>query len=350
MNENHLRKLPKVELHRHLDGSVRFDTIVDLAKYHNIDLGVHSTEELLLKTKIKEPMKNLEDVLATFMTTQKVLYCYDAIKRITFENVEDAFRDGVKLLELRFAPVYIAWEKKLAFDEIMEAVLDGISQGMETYDIQVGLIHILPRPLEPNKHEISCLEFLRYKNGTHKNAHRLCGFDLADSETTTQTADFVPYVDMMRKNGVGITIHTGENTDAAHVIESIEAYNPARIGHGIKTIDDQDAMRRVIEKNIHLELNLTSNVLTNSVESAETHPLPAFYSAGIPISINSDDPHIMDIDLVDEYELAARHYNLTAEDFDKINKQTLTHSFLDKDIKTYAASRYFDYELPVEKK
>jgi len=336
-----LRKLPKIEFHRHLDGSVRFETIKELAKHHKIDLGVQSDKELLGKTKIKEPMNCLEDVLGAFRTTQKVLCSYEALKRITFENIEDAFEDGIKLLELRFAPVFIAHEKDLGFDEIMEGVLDGLTLGMNTYDIQVGLIHILPRPLDPHKHAESTQAFLRYKKSVHKNADRLCGFDLADSETTTKATDFIPFIDLVREEGVGITVHTGENTDAGYVQETIDSYAPSRIGHGIKIIDDQKLMESVKEKNIHLEICLTSNWLTRSVDSIENHPFPEFYQAGISLSLNSDDPHLMDIDLIKEYELASEYFNLTVADFSQMNKQGIAHSFLDPEIKKYIRTKYF---------
>jgi adenosine deaminase len=336
-----LRKLPKVELHRHIEGSVRFETIVELARYHQLDLGVRSDAELLEKTKITEPMNNLEEVLNAFRTTQKVLCSYEAIKRITFENIEDAFYDGVKLLELRFAPVFIAVGKEIAFDEIMEGVLDGMNMGIDRYDVQVGLIHILPRGLENQKHRASTEEFLRYRSSIHKNADRLCGFDLADSETATSFSDYIPLVNLVRDAGVGITIHTGENTDAEHVRKTIEVYNPHRIGHGIRSIDDPEVMEMLKEKNLHLELNPTSNCLTRSVESIEEHPLPDFLRAGISISINSDDPHLMDIDLVDEYILARRVFGLTDDELYEINKQALDYSFLDPEVRKHVREAYF---------
>jgi adenosine deaminase len=337
-----LRKMPKVEFHRHLDGSVRFETIKELAKHHRLELGVQSQEELLQKTKIKEPMNSLEDVLNAFWTTQKVLCSYEAIKRITFENVEDAFHDGVKLLELRFAPIFIAHGKNLAFDEIMEGVLAGITEGMNTYDIQVGLIHILPRPLEPHRHEESTRQFLHYKTSTHKNAHRLCGFDLADSETATKLVDFIPYVEMVRKAGVGITVHTGENTDAHYVQRAVAAYAPERIGHGIKIVDHDALMEAIKGKNIHLEICPTSNWLTRSVDTIENHPLRKLYKAGISLSINSDDPHLMDIDLITEYELARNYFNFTLYELYQMNKRAVTHSFLDTDIKKYIEKTFFN--------
>ena len=223
----------------------------------------------------------------------------------------------------------------------MAGVLEGITEGMNTYDIQVGLIHILPRPLEPHRHAESTRQFLHYKKSTHKNAHRLCGFDLADSETATKPVDFIPYVEMVREAGVGITVHTGENTDVHYVQRAMTAYAPERIGHGIKIVDHVAVMETVKEKNIHLEICPTSNWLTRSVDTIENHPLPKLYKAGISISINSDDPHLMDIDLITEYELAKNYFNFTLDELYQMNKRAVAHSFLDTDIKRYVEKTYF---------
>jgi adenosine deaminase len=149
-------------------------------------------------------------------------------------------------------------------------------------------------------------------------------------------------INSVREIGVGVTVHTGENTDARHVREAVDAYSPDRIGHGIRTIDDEELMALVKERNIHLEICLTSNWLTRSVESVEKHPFPVFFEAGVSVSINSDDPHLMDIDLVDEYELIRKHYHLTDNDLYRMNKLAVSHSFLDEDIRRFVDITYFN--------
>lgn len=341
MNRNTLIILPKAELHRHLDGSVRFQTIVDLARHHHLDLGVSSVLELRRKTRITEPMQDLKEVLDSFWTTQKVLCSYEAIKRVSFENVEDAYRDGIRLIELRFAPVFIAEGKKIRNDEIIEGVLDGISEGMARYPIQVGLIGILPRTMDLDKNRQATEDLLLYKKGRHRNADRICGFDLADDEVETAAEQFTDLVDQAREGGLGITIHTGESSSADHVARSLTLYSPQRIGHGIKIEDNEALYRRVRDSNIMLELCPTSNWLTRSVPSLEEHPLPRFYHQGLPICINSDDPHLFHIDLIHEYLLCRDLYDLDLEDFRKINVATVKHSFLDEDIKAHVL-RLFD--------
>ena len=333
LNRNAIRALPKCELHRHLDGSVRLETIAELAAHHNLDLGC-SDAELAERATIGEPMNNLQEVLQSFSITQKVLCSYDAIKRVAFVNVEDAFRDGVKLLELRFAPPFIsAGKNDLGNDEIIEAVLDGIDQGMEKYSIQVGLIGIIPRPFDYSVNHRATEDLIRYARGGYKHAERICGFDLADDELKIAHEEFVTLINRAASAGLGITVHTGENTDARCVKKSMDLYKPRRIGHGIQAMGDDSLLNRMRDEGIMLELCPTSNWLTHSVSSIEEHPLPLFYRRGIPLSINSDDPRLMNIDLVHEYEICARYYGLGSDDFKKINREAVSHSFLSNDIR-----------------
>jgi adenosine deaminase len=334
LKRNELQSLPKCELHRHLDGSIRIQTIREIAQRHQLDLGC-SLDELEERATISKPKGSLDEVLQSFSIMQRALCCYDAIKRVAFENVEDAYRDGVKLLELRFAPTFISKGKDtLHNDEIIEAVLDGIGLGMKSYEIEVGLIGIIPRS---NKHSytenlLATEDLIRYAGGAHSHGERLCGFDLADDEMSIPHSKFVPLVDMARASGLGITIHTGENSNARCVEQSINLYKPDRIGHGIRAIDSDVLVESIGSRDILLELCVTSNWLTHSVSSLEEHPLPRFYEAGIPISINSDDPQLMNIDLVHEYEICHQHFALAASDFIQINRDAVLHSFLPEDI------------------
>lgn len=339
LTSSQLRELPKIEFHRHLDGSVRFETILDLIKKHNLPIK-YSAEELFKKVKILTPMKDLKTVLDSFWLTQSTLCSYEAIKRVTFENVEDAYIDGVKLLELRFATTFIAENKKLGNDEIIEAVIDGVTEGMNKYPIQVGLIHILPRTLDEQKNKKAHVDILKYKKTSHKNADRLCGFDLADLENDARLT-YLPEIESAIAHDLGITIHSGENTSGDSVIHSIKNLKAKRIGHGIKTWNHEGAMKLVGDLNIHLEVCPTSNVLTNSVDSIQSHPIARLFDAGISISLNSDDPHIMNLDLVHEYEVVQKNFGFKPQDFYKMNKNAITHSFLPPEIKKRIEKDFF---------
>jgi adenosine deaminase len=336
-----LRRMPKAELHRHLDGSVRPRTIWEIAARHGLDLGASSLEELRAKATITAPMRDLEEVLESFATTQKVLCSYEALERVAFENVEDAFRDGVCLVELRFAPAFIAAGKDLGYDEIIEAVIDGTRRGMAVYPLQVGLIGILPRgyPREANRAAMD--ELLRYATGGHNGGERICGFDLADAESTTNPADFVPFVEAARAAGLGITIHSGENTSAEAVERTLELFRPQRIGHGIRIWGNPKTLQRVRQLGTHLEVCPTSNWLTRSVPSLEEHPLPDLLRSGVDLSINSDDPQLFAIDLVHEYGIAENLYGLSYDELLGLSRNAVERSFLPPEIRAEVLAKHF---------
>ncbi len=328
-----LAELPKVELHRHLDGSVRISTIWEIAQHYGLDLEAASLEELRAKAVLRSPLRDLQSVLACFATQQKALLSFDAISRVTRENIEDAWHDGVRLLELRFAPAFIADGKRLSHDEIIGAVIDGMREGMAAWPVEVGLIGILPRSFPREVNAAATRDLIRWRASGKPGADRLCGFDLADSEAQFDPRDLAPLVDQAREAGMGITVHTGENTDAAHVARTLDVLRPARIGHGIRSCEDPDLLRRLREEDVLLEICPTSNWITSAVPSLAAHPLPRLLRAGVPACLNSDDPNLFGIDLINEYEVCVREYGFGEEEFTAMNRAALRHSFLPEQIK-----------------
>jgi adenosine deaminase len=327
-----LLRLPKVELHRHLDGSVRIETVWEIAQERGIDLGARTLAALRRTAVISSPMKDLESVLASFAAQQAVLCSFDALRRVTYENIEDAFFDGVTLLELRFAPAFIAQGKELGNDEIIAGVLAGLRDGMRDFPVEVGLIGILPRRFSHEVNAQATADLIRWKRGGEPGAERICGFDLADGEADTDPASFLPLVRQARDAGLGITIHSGENTSAAHVARTLDLFKPDRIGHGIRCWGDAPLMQRLRDLDVLLEVSPTSNWITNAVPSLAEHPLPGLYKAGVPVCLNSDDPHLFGIDLVNEYEVCEREYGFGQEEFTAMNRAALRRSFLPKEI------------------
>jgi adenosine deaminase len=339
ITEYTLRALPKVELHRHLDGSVRLATMLDIARRHGLDLGARSPVELARLATITSPLEDLAAVLGRFSLLQKTLCSFEAISRVAFENVEDAWRDGVVAVELRFAPAFIAEGKSLTCDEIVEAAVDGARRAAERFPVEVALIGILPRsrPLEDNQRATRAL--LHYRASGRTGAELIRGFDLADREDAFDPLPLVPLVQAAREAGLGVTIHSGENTGPEYVRRTLETFHPQRIGHGIRSWGDPDLVALLCERDVLLEACPTSNWLTRSVPSLEEHPLPFLLRAGVPVSLNSDDPHLMAIDLVHEYEVCARLFGFGLEEFATMNRAALAHSFLDADAKRRAAAR-----------
>lgn len=324
-----LRKIPKVEFHRHYDASIRFETIRDLAEKYQLDLSSLSTEELKKLTVIQSPMQGLQEVLDTFWATQKVLCHYDAIERVAFENVEDCYNDGVVLSELRFSPVFIGLNKSLSYEEIIEATLKGIDRGVQKYGIKVGLIFIAPRSLSRDDNDLAFDQFLKMKKN-HSLGRYLIGFDLADREILEEIDSYLPWVNKARDSGLQITIHSGEDTGPEFVSKTLDVLGPTRIGHGIQSFRDSGLMKRLIKENIHLEVCPTSNYLTKCCPSLEEHPLPKLIEAGVSCSINSDDPHIMATTLLQEYKIAHELYQFGLDQLKEMNQNNLQYSFLCK--------------------
>jgi len=338
-----LAGLAKVEHHRHLDGSIRHETLIDIARRHGLAIALDDQESLRRRTRITEPLGDVATVLEAFETIQQVTCSYEAIRQIAFENVEDAWRDGCVLAELRFSPAFIAMGKAIGYEEIIEGVLDGVTAGMARYPIEIGLITIVSRTLDYEANLEGMRACLRYAHaGRHPGAERLVGFDLADREATTSPGDWLEVVGLAREAGWGVTVHSGEETPAAAVRETVEVLAPDRIGHGVNAWQDPRVVRLLIERDVLLELCPTSNWLTQCVPTLDAHPLPQFYRAGVKVSINSDDPELMDIDLVNEYELAQRLLGLGPADFHRINLMALEKSFLPEEIRAAVKARHFD--------
>jgi adenosine deaminase len=339
LTDHALRALPKVELHRHLDGSVRIATLLDLARRGRLDLGARTEAVLAPLATITEPLDDLAAVLGRFSLLQKSLFDASAVSRVAFENVEDAWRDGVVAAELRFAPAFIASGKNLTAAEIVAAVVDGTRRAAERFPVEVALIGILPRsaPLEANQAATRAL--LEFRASGRAGAGLIRGFDLADQEDVHDPLPLVPLVDAAREAGLGITIHSGENTGPDWIRRTLELFRPRRIGHGIKAWGDHDLVAQLCERDVLLEVCPTSNRLTRSVPSLEEHPLPLLFRAGVPVSLNSDDPHLMAIDLVHEYALCARFFGFGLEEFAAMNRAALAHSFLDLEAKRRAGER-----------
>jgi adenosine deaminase len=324
-NSSHeaLQSIPKVELHRHLECSLRLSTFIELAK----DLGLEVPDTI---DKVKEeflvtsPMRDLEAVLKKFLRTQAVLNSKEILTRITFEAIEDAVTEGIKILELRWAPTFIAQgHPNLNFDTI----LDGIRKGAEMakdLPIAVGFISIIQRIL-PVSEADKVVDF------TIANKDFFIGLDLADNEEGFQPQIFKKAFDKARSQGLNITVHAGESKipeASLNVKNAIEILGAQRIGHGVQIANDPFVMNLVRTKAIPLELCVTSNWLTQAVPSLTAHPIKNLLQAGVPVTINSDDPGIFDSNLVHEYKILSQFYGFQTADFDRCNDIAAQASFI----------------------
>lgn len=318
-----LQSIPKVELHRHLECSLRLSTFVEIAG----DLGLEipdSLDKVRDEFLVTKPMTDLESVLRKFTRTQAVLSSKEILSRITYEAIEDAVEEGIKILELRWAPTFITQgHPNLNF----ETVIQGIRLGAELarhLPIAVGFISIIQRILPVP-------EASRVVDFTLEHKDFFVGLDLADNEEGSDPRLFQKAFDKARSQGLRITVHAGEANfpeASLNVKNAIEVLGAERIGHGVQIAKDPFVTNLVRSKAIPLELCVTSNWLTQAVPSIEAHPIRQLMQAGVPVTINSDDPGIFDSNLLNEYRILSRVHGFTKAEFDHCNDIAAQASFL----------------------
>lgn len=319
--------LPLVELHRHLDGSTRLSTILELGLQHNLPLPARTLEGLRPYVQVSTPQPGVMAFIEKFEWMVGVLVNYDACRRVAFENVEDAFNEGIDYIELRYSPWFMAEAHHLHPEGVVEAVTDGIRAAEREYPIKVNQLGILSRHYGPMVAMQELNAHLRY-------ASDFAGLDLAGDEAHFPGEWYAEHFKKARDAGWHITVHAGEAAGPQSVWQAVQELGAERIGHAVRAPEDPALLDFLREKSIGIECNLTSNVQTSTVADYPAHPLRLFLENGIAASINTDDPGISAIDLHYEYEVAAPLAGLTTAMIRQAQENALVTAFLSEEEKT----------------
>ncbi|WP_143318497.1 adenosine deaminase [Clostridium sp. HBUAS56017] len=314
--------LPKIELHCHLDGSLRPETIVDIAKKENIIIPSYNINDIREKTVIPLECKSLNEYLKAFSIPNLVMQSKESLRRITYELFEDAAKENVKYMEVRFAPV-LHTAKGLEIGEIIESVIDGIREAEEKYDIKGNLILSCMRNMSSNK----ALEVI--EKGKEFLGKGVVAIDLCAAEEEGFCKKFVEPIALAREYGYRVTIHAGETGIGKNVLEAVELLGAERIGHGIFIKDCVEAYEVVKERNIILEMCPTSNLQTKAVNSYNEHPIYNFYKDGIKVTVNTDNRSVSDTSMSRELKIVSEEFNITYEDYKNIYYTSIEASFTD---------------------
>lgn len=314
-------QLPLTDLHRHLDGNIRPETILDLAQQHNIALPAYELETLRPHVQITKNEPSLVSFLQKLDWGVAVLADLDACRRVAYENVVDVANAGIDYAELRFSPYYMAMKHQLPIEGVVEAIIDGVQSALHTYDVEIRLIGILSRTFGEN----ACQQEL---NGLLKHQDKITALDLAGDELGFPGHLFQPHFNRARDTGWKITVHAGEAAGAESIWHSIKELGASRIGHGVKAIEDPRLMDYLAEHQIGIESCLTSNIQTSTIASLAQHPLKKFLEHGIIASLNTDDPAVEGIELKHEYTVAAPAAGLTAAQIRQAQINGLTMAFI----------------------
>ncbi len=291
------RALPKVELHRHLEGTLRLTTMLDIANQHGITIPADVIRLSSLVQMQEEEKYSFQNFLAKFNTLRLFYRSPEVIHRITREAIEDAARDNVRYLELRFTPVALSRAERFPMHDVIDWVITSAQEAAVKFGVMVRLIASV------NRHESSELaEQVAWLAAEHKD-RGLVGMDLAGNEAEFRSDPFYGVFKEARQAGLHITIHAGEWGPAANVKEAIEELGAERIGHGVRVLEDDYITELTRERGIAFEVCVTSNFQSGVVPALESHPLIAMVNRGLNITINTDDPSISRITLSHEYHV-----------------------------------------------
>ena len=326
--------LPKTEIHIHLEGSIRTRTIIDIAKEYGLNLPAYEVDELNKHVKVYDQMRDLGTVLEAFAIFQNSITSAKVIERIAWELFEDSAKQNIHLFEVRFSPDWAFHGYNLDWDECLEALVRAKDRAEYEFDMVIGYIAITSRSMGPE----SCVKTVDWAI-RHKD--KIIGVDLADAEDVFPIRDFAKPVLKAKDAGLKVTVHSGENTPASAVVETIETVNPDRIGHGIHIIEDMKAVELVKERDITLEVNPWSNYLTNSVRIITEHPLKKLFDLGVKVTINSDDPEVLDTNLNNEYRIAHEVLGMSMDNIMTCNRYAYEASFLPQVEKKKVREKYF---------
>ncbi len=313
--------LPKIEIHCHLEGAIRTGTLIEIARQHQLPLPSYEPAELDRHIKVLDQWSDLHTVLQAFGIAQNALVSPAVVERIAWELFEDSARQNIKLFEVRFSPDWAFSKHSLNWDAALEGILRSKERAEREFDMAIGLIAITSRSRGPASSVKTVDWSIRHRDA-------ILGIDLADSERDFPLQEFVPSVRRAREAGLKVTIHTGEDSPASFVIETIRLASPDRIGHGIHIIEDPAAVELVKERGLTLEINPWSNYLTSSVRRIEEHPLKQLFDRGVRVTVNSDDPEVLETNLNNEYRIAHEVLGMSLADLATCNRYAYEASFI----------------------
>jgi adenosine deaminase len=315
-----LRRLPKAELHCHLDGSLRPGTMLELAKEYGVAMPCDDVDALR-EYMLVDDARTLEDYLMRFDTTLSVMQTAEALERIAYELAIDVAAEGVRYIEMRFAPPLNTLQG-LSLEEAVEAPLRGVQRAQREADITARVIVCSLRHYDPTVSMELARLAVSYKD------RGVVGFDLAGGELGNPASRHAAAFQYCNEHGLACTCHAGEGDGAESIRQAVHDCHAHRIGHATRLLEDPLLADEVHGRGIALELCLTSNVQTRAIERYETHPLKQFLARGMNVCLNTDNRLMSGTTLVDEYHHAATSCDCTFDELAGMALDGFRSSFL----------------------
>jgi adenosine deaminase len=315
-----LARLPKAELHNHLDGSLRPETLIELARDSGFLLPSQDPEAVR-RYMLVDDARNLEEYLKRFDITIAVLQNTAAIERVAYEMVEDAARDNVRYLEVRYCP-HLSRRQGLTLEAVLEAELKGLKRGEREFGVKTAVINCSLRHYDPAiSKEIAHASVDFHDDG-------VVALDLAGGEAGRSCTPHGPAFDIALKARLGITVHAGEAAGPESIAEAIDRCHANRIGHGTRLFEDPVLRDYVRDRQIPIEINISSNVQTRVVDTPANHPVRAYFDQGLKVTLSTDSWLMSGTTLTDEYWLAHTALGFTRDEIERMILNGFEAAFL----------------------
>ena len=335
VTEEMIKKIPKVELHDHLDGGLRPETIIDLAKQYNVDLPEHSPEGIAQWLQRGANRKSLALYLESFAVTLSVMQHAEALERIAYEHILDLKKENTVYAEVRFAPI-LHQEEGLNLEAIVESVLTGLEQGKKETGVSFGLI------LCAMRHQDYSISLEIAELAVAFRDRGVVGFDIAGDENGHPPKKHLAAFQYIRNRNFNITIHAGEAFGIESIWQAVQICGAHRIGHATRLIEDITASGTRIEKmgslshfirdkRIPMEVCLSSNIQTGASKDFDSHPFPLYYKNGFRVFLCTDNRLMSNTTLTKEIGIAVKYYNLTLRDLEKLTLNAMKSAFIHYD-------------------
>ena len=315
-----LQRMPKAELHVHLDGSLRPATMIDLARTIGVELPTGDPDQLAAWMLVRDA-RNLVDYLSRFEYTIALLQTPEAIERVAYEMVADAAADGLRYIEVRYCPE-LSTRNGLTMDDAVAAEWRGLQRGELEFGVVARIINCTLRHFDPQR-SIAIAE-----HSVRMRSHGVVAFDIAGPEAGHPPQAHREAFDIAARGGLGITVHAGEAAGWESIFEAIHSCRAMRIGHGTRLFENPELLRYVRDRRICLEINITSNLQTRVVATATDHPVRRYYHDGLAVTLCTDSWLMSGVSLTDEYQLAHDALGMTRHDLETMALSAFEHAFL----------------------
>ena len=316
-----VEKLPKTDLHVHLDGSLRLTTILELAEKNRIELPAQDEDGLREAMNLGKNCGSLVEYLKAFDVTLKVMQTADALTRIAYELAEDAARENVRYMEVRYSPM-LHTQRGLALTTVVEAVLEGLRAAHDRYGIESNIIICGIRNVSPESSLEMAELAVAYKN------RGVVGFDLAGAEYDNPAKHNRAAFQLVRDNNINVTIHAGEAYGPESIAQAIHVCGAHRIGHGCRLREHGDLLHYVNDHRITLECCPSSNVQTGAIRDFASHPIRLYKSLGLRVTVNTDNRLVTDTTASKELWLLHKELGFTLADLKAIVISGFKSAFL----------------------